>query len=83
MTPKTTWLLIDIGDVLLLKNENNEKSFTELLANKLGIGYQLADAINKIHYTTMEDTFVSEKQFVSELKVKLDYDAPEDIFAYF
>jgi len=32
MTSKIKWLLVDIGDVLLVKNENNQKSFAELLA---------------------------------------------------
>lgn len=77
------WLLVDIGDVLLLRNEDNRKSFTELLSDELGVDMELAQEINKIHYTTMEDRFVSEDDFVMELKNKLNYIAPSNIFSYF
>jgi len=75
------WLLIDIGHVLLLKDTG--KSFTELLANELGVYTDLAQEINKAHYTTMETQYVSEETFVADLETKLGYKAPEDIFSYF
>lgn len=83
MTPKVKWLLVDIGDVLLVRNRNNQKSFVELLTEELMVDFELAQEINKIHYTTMEDKFISEAQFIADLKEKLDYEAPKDIFSYF
>jgi HAD superfamily hydrolase (TIGR01509 family) len=83
MTSKIKWLLVDIGDVLLLRNEHNTKSFAELLVDELGVDLELAQKINKIYYSTMEDQFISEDQFVADLKEKLNYDAPNDIFSYF
>ncbi len=83
MTSKIKWLLVDIGDVLLVRNENNQKSFAELLSDELSVDFNLSQEINKIHYTTMEDKFVSEDKFVIDLKEKLNYDAPKDIFSYF
>ena len=82
-SPKITWLLVDIGDVLLLANENNHKSFAELLVDELGVDLELAKEINKIHYTTMETEFISEDKFVDDLWEKLQYTAPKDIFSYF
>ena len=66
-----------------MRNKNNQKSFAELLADELSVDFELAQEINKIHYTTMEDKFISEDKFVADLKEKLDYDAPKDIFSYF
>lgn len=83
MTPKVKWLLVDIGDVLLVRNGNNQKSFVELLTEELMVDFELAQEINKIHYTTMEDKFISEAKFIADLKDKLDYEAPKDIFSYF
>ncbi|NCO10633.1 HAD family phosphatase [Candidatus Saccharibacteria bacterium] len=75
------WLLVDIGEVLLLKD--GDKSFTELLADELGVDVSLAQAINRAHYTTMDVKFISEDAFISALKKDLGYKAPKDIFAYF
>jgi len=83
MTSKIKWLLVDIGDVLLVRNENNHKSFAELLADELGVDLELAQEINKVHYTTMEEEHIPENKFVADLKEKLNYDAPRDIFSYF
>lgn len=83
MTSKIKWLLVDIGDVLIVRNENNHKTFAELLVDELGVDLELAQEINKVHYTTMEDKNISEDRFVADLKEKLDYDAPKDIFSYF
>ena len=83
MTSKIKWLLVNIGDVLLVRNENNKKSFSELLAYELHVDSELAQEINKIHYTTMEHKFIPEDQFAADLKRKLHYDAPKDIFSYF
>lgn len=77
------WLLIDIGDVLLLKNRESGQSFSELLANELRIDLDLAHEVNKVHYTTMEQQFVSEDTFIMDLKTRLNYNAPSNIFTYF
>lgn len=77
------WLLIDIGDVLLLKNKENSKSFTELLADELTIDTKLAQAVNKAHYSVMDVKFIPEDIFVANLKKDLGYEAPSDIFSYF
>lgn len=83
MRSQIKWLLVDIGDVLIVRNKDNYKSFAELLVEELGINLELAQEINKVHYTTMEEEFVSENEFVADLKEKLNYDAPKDIFSYF
>ena len=77
------WLLVDIGDVLLLKNRDGYKSFTELLAEELSIDTELAQAVNKAHYSVMDVKFIPEDVFVANLKKNLDYNAPGDIFSYF
>lgn len=79
MHPK--YLLVDIGDVLLVKNTS--VSFTEALARELGVSLDMAQEINKAHYTTMDTKFVPEHQFVSELKEKFGYTAPANIYSYF
>lgn len=81
--PKTKWLLIDIGDVLLLKNRERSKSFVELLAKELGVTLELAQEINKAHYSTMDIKYIAEEDFIATLKKDLDYDAPSDIYSYF
>jgi len=75
------WLLVDIGDVLLLKN--TDVSFVELLAKELALEPELAQKINAAHYTTMETKNIPEVEFVASLKENLGYDAPKDIYAYF
>lgn len=75
------WLLVDIGDVLLLKNDDT--NFVELLAEELAVDGELAQSINKLHYTMMETRFVPEAEFVSTLQNELKYKAPSDIFSYF
>lgn len=77
------WLLVDIGDVLLLKDPKNTKNFSQLIADELGVDTALAEKINREHYTTMEMVYISEAQFVANLKKNLGYDAPADIYAYF
>lgn len=77
------WLLVDIGDVLLLKNRENSKTFTELLADELHIDIELAQAVNKAHYSVMDVRFIPEDEFVANLKKDLGYEAPNDIFSYF
>lgn len=79
--PKTTQLLLDIGNVLLLKDTGC--SFTELLADELGVNIELAQKINKAHYTTMDIKNISEEVFVATLERDLDYKAPANIFSYF
>lgn len=75
------WLLVDIGDVLLLKN--TDVSFTEQLAIELDIPIDLAREINKAHYTTMDVQYIPEEEFVRSLEKELGYKAPEDIYRYF
>lgn len=75
------WLLVDIGDVLLLKDR--VMPFTQLLADELGVNIALAEQINKIHYTTMETKYVPEEVFVAELEEELGYKAPANIYSYF
>ena len=75
------WLLVDIGDVLLLKTKRDD--FNELLAGVLNIDIDLAREINKAHYTAMDIKYVSESDFITDLKNKLNYKAPENIFTYF
>lgn len=75
------WLLVDIGDVLLLKDTGY--NFSELLADELGVSLELAQAINKAHYTTMESKYISEADFIADLKQKLGYNAPKNIYSYF
>jgi FMN phosphatase YigB (HAD superfamily) len=77
------WLLVDIGDVLLLKNNENTKEFSELLADQLGVDITLANEINKAHYTTMETEYIPEEQFVANLQEDLGYTAPKDIYSCF
>jgi len=79
--PKTTWLLLDIGNVLLLKDGG--RSFTELLADELGVNMELAQKINKAHYTTMDIKNIPEEVFVTTLERDLGYKAPANIFSYF
>lgn len=78
---KIKWLLVDIGDVLLLKD--TDKNFSILLAEELGVHIELAQKINKAHYTTMDAKYISEEAFVVELEQSLGYKAPKDIFSYF
>lgn len=75
------WLLIDIGEVLLLKDSGY--SFTELLSNELGVDIPLAQEINKAHYTTMDVKYISEAEFIQRLDKDLGYKAPDNIFALF
>lgn len=82
-TPKIKWLLIDIGDVLITRNENNNKTFNELLVDELNVDIELAKEINKAHYSIMDIKYIPEEEFVSNLKRDLGYDAPKDIFSYF
>ena len=77
------WLLVDIGDVLLLKNKQTGKSFNDLLAEELGVDVELAKEINKAHYSVMDIKFVPEDTFVASLKNDLGYNAPSDTFSYF
>jgi epoxide hydrolase-like predicted phosphatase len=79
--PKIKWLLIDIGDVLLLKDR--DKNFSILLAEELGVDIELAQQINKVHYTTMDAKYIPEEAFVAELEQNLGYKAPKNIFSYF
>ncbi len=81
MGKETKWLLVDIGEVILLKDSG--KRFGELLAEELNIDLELAQQINKAHYTTMDIKFIPEEVFVADLKKDLGYDAPSDIYAYF
>lgn len=83
MTSKIKWLLVDIGDVLLLRNEKNNKTFSELLVNELGVTIELAKEINKAHYSVMDTKYIPEKKFIANLKRDLNYDAPKDIFSHF
>lgn len=62
------WLLVDIGDVLLLKTKRDD--FNELLAGVLNIHIDLAREINKAHYTAMDIKYVSESDFITDLKNK-------------
>ncbi len=62
------WLLVDIGDVLLLKTKRDD--FNELLAGVLNIDIDLAREINKAHYTAMDIKYVSESDFITDLKNK-------------
>lgn len=79
---KINWILVDIGDVLLIKN-NPWTNFSQLLAQELGIDAELAQQINRAHYSTMDVKYISEKEFVDSLKINLNYDAPDNIFNYF
>lgn len=81
LNQKPKWLLVDIGDVLLLKNK--EVSFSTLLANELEVDEGLAQEINRLHFTTMETSFVPEKQFIINLEKNLGYKAPSNIYARF
>ncbi len=83
MTSKIKWLLVDIGDVLLVRNEENNKTFNELLVDELNVHIELAKEINKAHYSIMEIKYISEEEFIANLKRDLGYDAPKDIFSYF
>jgi len=78
---KTKWLLVDIGDVILLKDGN--KIFSELLANELSVSVELAQKVNREHFTTMDVRFITEKDFILTLEKKLRYKAPSDIYSYF
>jgi epoxide hydrolase-like predicted phosphatase len=82
-TLKIKWLLVDIGDVLLLKNRDRSKSFVELLAEELEVSLELSQKINKAHYSTMDIRYIAEEDFIAILKQDLDYDAPSDIYSYF
>jgi putative hydrolase of the HAD superfamily len=75
------WLLVDIGNVLLLKDSGN--NFNELLAEELGIDIELAQKINKEHYSVMDMKYISEEELVANLEKNLGYKAPRDIFSYF
>lgn len=75
------WLLVDIGEVLLLKDSGY--SFTELLSSELGVDIPLAQEINKAHYTTMDVKYISEAEFIQRLDEDLGYKAPDNIFALF
>ncbi len=77
------WLILDIGDVLLARNEENDKTFNELLVDELNVGIELAKEINKAHYSIMDIKYIPENEFVANLKIDLGYDAPKDIFSYF
>ena len=83
MTSKIKWLLVDIGDVLLARNEDNSKTFNGLLVDELNVNIELAKEINKAHYSIMDVKYISEEEFVANLKRDLGYDAPKDIFSYF
>lgn len=83
MTSKIKWLLVDIGDVLLARNEDNNKTFNELLVDELNVDIELAKEINKAHYSIMDIKYIPEEEFVANLKRDLGYDAPKDIFSYF
>lgn len=82
-TPKTKWLLVDIGDVLLLKKRDRSKSFVELLTEELKVPLELAQEINKAHYSTMDIKYIAEEDFIATLKKDLGYEAPSDIYSYF
>ncbi len=75
------WLLVDIGEVILLKE--GDKRFGELLAEELGVDFELAQEINKAHFTTMDVKFIPEEDFIATLEKDLGYKAPKDIYAYF
>jgi epoxide hydrolase-like predicted phosphatase len=75
------WLLVDIGEVLLLKDSGY--SFTELLSNELGVDMPLAQEINRAHYTTMDVKYVPEGEFIRRLDEDLGYKAPNNIFSLF
>ena len=81
MKPDIKYLLLDIGDVLLLKDRT--RSFSELLAEQLNIDLNLASKVNELHYTTMETGYVAEDIFIKNLAYQLDYRAPKDIYKYF
>ncbi len=81
--PSVKWLLVDIGDVLLLKEKNVERSFTQLVSEELGVSIELAQEINKEHYITMERTYIRESDFIDSLYKKLNYKAPSNIYSYF
>ena len=81
--PPIKWLLVDIGDVLLLKDRNADQTFTQLLANELRVDFELAQKINHAHYSTMDVAYIPEEDFVASLEKNLGYKAPTDIFAYF
>jgi epoxide hydrolase-like predicted phosphatase len=83
MTTEIKWLLVDIGDVLLARNEDNNKTFDELLVDELHVDIELAKEINKAHYSIMDIKYIPEEEFVSSLKRDLGYDAPKDVFSYF
>ena len=83
MASKIKWLLVDIGDVLLARNEDNKKTFNELLVDELNVDIELAKEINKAHYSVMDIKYIPEEEFVHNLKRDLGYDAPKDIFSYF
>lgn len=78
---KISWLLVDIGDVLLLKNEDTH--FVELLANELGVDASLAEKINRAHYEIMDVRDVPQQEFVELLAKNLGYTAPADIYTRF
>ncbi|MDR2407294.1 MAG: HAD-IA family hydrolase, partial [Bacteroidales bacterium] len=78
---KIHWLLLDIGDVLLLKNQ--EHDFNKLLSHELNIDINLAKKINKEHYTTMDAKYLSEEKFIANLAKNLGYKAPKNIFSHF
>lgn len=80
-TPKIKWLLVDIGEVILLKDSG--KRFGELLADELNIDLELAQEINKAHFTTMDVKFIPEEEFIADLKKNLGYTAPSNIYEYF
>ncbi len=76
------YLVVDIGDVLLLKNDLSI-GFDQLLMNELGVSESLAHRINELHYTTMETRYVPEEEFRSRLESELEYAAPPGIYSYF
>jgi len=79
---KIRWILVDIGDVLLIKN-NPWTNFRQLLAQELGVDIELAQQINRAHFSTMDIKYISEEDFINTLKADLNYDAPKDIFDAF
>jgi len=81
--PPIKWLLVDIGDVLLLKDRNADQTFTQLLANELRVDFELAQKINHAHYSTMDVAYIPEEDFVASLEKSLGYKAPTGIFSYF
>ena len=78
---KIKWLLVDIGNVLLLKDSGN--NFNELLSKELNVDIELAQKINKVHYSSMDIKYIPEEEFIADLEIKLNYRAPKDIFTYF